>query len=168
MSPLIENLDVLELEDMPGFRIRRLQQIAVAIFLEEAQGFDITPAQFSAMKAIQREPGLDQRTLAGRIGFDTSTLGSVIDGLEACWLVVRNTSPTDRRVRLLTLSPHGVDLLQQIDPHMRQAQLRMLAPLSAKQRSDFMDALQILIDANNVFSRSCKTPDARMNAYVSG
>jgi len=139
---------------MPGFYIRRLQQIAVAIFLEETQDFGITPVQFAALTAIQREPGLDQRTLAGSIGFDTSTLGSVIDRLEARGLVVRNNSPTDRRVRLLSLTDAAHTLLRDIDPSMRQAQLRMLAPLPPEQRLVFMDMLRTLVEANNVLSRA--------------
>lgn len=156
MSLLTESLDALSLEEMPGFRIRRLQLISVAIVLEETQGFGITPVQFSTLTAIQREPGLDQRTLAKRVGLDTSTLGCVIDRLEAQGLVVRNNSPCDRRVRLLQITAAGVKLLREIDPHMHKAQLRMLAPLTAEQRRDFMNTLQILIEANNVQSSASR------------
>ena len=147
-------IDAQALEELPGFYIRRLQQIAVAIFLEETQDFGITPVQFAALTAIHHEPGLDQRTLAGRIGFDTSTLGSVIDRLEARGLVMRSNSPTDRRVRLLHLTDAGVTLLRDIDPSMRKAQLRMLAPLPPEQRLVFMDMLRTLLEANNVLSRA--------------
>lgn len=147
-------IDAQALEELPGFYIRRLQQIAVAIFLEETQDFGITPVQFAALTAILREPGLDQRTLAGRIGFDTSTLGSVIDRLEARGLVMRSNSPTDRRVRLLHLTDAGITLLRDIDPSMRKAQLRMLAPLPPEQRLVFMDMLRTLLEANNVLSRA--------------
>ncbi|MFZ2296723.1 MAG: MarR family transcriptional regulator, partial [Aquabacterium sp.] len=44
-------IDAQVLEEMPGFYIRRLQQIAVAIFLEETQDFGITPVQFAALTA---------------------------------------------------------------------------------------------------------------------
>lgn len=154
MSSLKETHDVFSLEEMPGFRIRRLQLIAVAIVLEETQEFGITPVQFSTLTAIQREPGLDQRNLARRVELDTSTLGCVIDRLEARGLVVRNNSPCDRRVRLLQITAAGAKLLREIDPHMHKAQLRMLAPLTAEQRRDFMNTLQILIEGNNVLSRA--------------
>ena len=114
--------------------------------------FHQRPFQFGL--GIHREPGLDQRTLAGRIGFDTSTLGSVIDRLEARGLVVRSNSPTDRRVRLLHLTDAGITLLRDIDPSMRKAQLRMLAPLPPEQRLVFMDMLRTLLEANNVLSRA--------------
>ncbi|MGV3683925.1 MAG: MarR family winged helix-turn-helix transcriptional regulator [Acidovorax sp.] len=142
------------LEELPGHYIRRLQQIAVAIFLEETQEFGITPVQFGALAAVQREPGLDQRRLAGRIGFDTSTIGSVIDRLEARGWMLRNSSPGDRRVRLLTLTPAGEDLLRQVEPGMRRAQKRMLAPLPPEQGELFMAMLKTLVNANNVLSRA--------------
>ena len=49
---------------LPGYYIRRLQQIAVAIFLQETQAHGITPVQYAALYAALRQPGLDQRTLA--------------------------------------------------------------------------------------------------------
>lgn len=154
MSPASTPIDARALEELPGFYIRRLQQIAVAIFLEETDDFGITPVQFAALTSIQSEPGLDQRTLAGRIGYDTSTLGSVIDRLEARGLVVRSNSPTDRRVRLLHVTEAGGALLEQVMPSMRQAQLRMLAPLPPEQRLEFMEMLRKLVEANNGLSRA--------------
>ena len=138
-----------DLEDLPGFHIRRLQQIAVAVFLEETQEHGLTPVQYAAMAAVQRQPELDQRTLARTIGFDTSTIGSVIDRLEARGLMRRNASPTDRRVRLLTLTPDGDTLLAEVQPGMLRAQARMLDPLPPEQRETFMQMLKVLVDGNN-------------------
>jgi hypothetical protein len=45
------------LEEQPGYYIRRLQQIAVAIFLEETQAQGITPVQYAALFAVQRAAG---------------------------------------------------------------------------------------------------------------
>jgi asparagine N-glycosylation enzyme membrane subunit Stt3 len=53
-----------ELENYPGYHIRRLQQIAVAVFMEETQEFGVTPVQYAALSAVLRQPGMDQRTLA--------------------------------------------------------------------------------------------------------
>lgn len=142
------------LEDLPGFHIRRLQQIAVAVFLEETQEHGVTPVQYAALAAVQRQPGVDQRTLARTIGFDTSTIGSVIDRLEARGWMQRNASPTDRRVRLLTLTDDGLALLQAVEPGMLRAQARMLEPLPEAQRAVFMDLLRVLVDGNNALSRA--------------
>ena len=143
-----------ELDALPGFFIRRLQQIAVAIFLEETEGRGITPVQFAALAGVQRQPGIDQRTLARGIGLDTSTIGGVIDRLEARGLMRRNASPQDRRVRLLTLSDAGQALLQSLLPPVSRAQERMLAPLPPADRERFMQMLCQLVEANNALSRA--------------
>lgn len=142
------------LDDQPGYLIRRLQQIAVAIFLEQAQAHGITPVQYAALHAAQRQPGLDQRTLASSIGFDTSTLGGVIDRLERRGLIERQGSPSDRRVRLLHVTPAGEALLDEVVPLMLAAQQRILAPLAAADRPRFLAMLKTLVEANNELSRA--------------
>lgn len=137
------------LEDQPGYCIRRLQQIAVAIFLDQTAAHGITPVQYAALYAAQREPGLDQRTLAATIGFDTSTIGGVIDRLEARGLIERQASPTDRRVRLLQVTPAGAALLEGVIPDMLAAQKRMLAPLAAADRPRFMALLKQVVDGHS-------------------
>jgi len=145
---------VAALEDQPGYCIRRLQQIAVAIFLEETEAHGITPVQYAALHAAQRDPGLDQRTLAATIGFDTSTIGGVIDRLERRGLIERHASPTDRRVRLLHVSAEGEALLDTVIPAMLKAQKRILAPLSPAERPQFVAMLKKVVDANNGLSRA--------------
>ena len=145
---------VPDLDELPGHYIRRLQQIAVAIFLQETEPFGLTPVQFGALAAVARSPGVDQRTLAGSIGLDTSTTGGVVDRLEARGLLRRNPSEQDRRVRLLTPTPDGLALLDDIEPAMLKAQERMLAPLPPEERQEFMRMLQVLVTANNELSRA--------------
>jgi DNA-binding MarR family transcriptional regulator len=142
------------LEDQPGYYIRRLQQIAVALFIEETQAHGITPVQFAALNAALSQPGLDQRTLAGTIGFDTSTLGGVIDRLERRGLIERQASPTDRRVRLLQVTPAGASLLAEVIPAMLKAQQRILAPLPAADRPRFLAMLKTVVEASNGLSRA--------------
>lgn len=145
---------VVDLDDLPGHHIRRLQQIAVAIFLQETEATGITPVQYAALQAVAHAPGVDQRTLARTIGFDTSTIAGVVDRLESRGLMQRNASPADRRVRLLTLTDDGRHLLDAVQPGMLRAQARMLAPLPEADRAEFMRMLRTLVDANNELSRA--------------
>ena len=138
-------MPTLDLNSLPGHDIRRLHQIAVALFMAETEPFGVTPVQFAALQAVQNAPGTDQRTLARTIGFDTSTIAGVIDRLEARGLMLRSASAQDRRVRLLTLTPAGEQLLVDVLPSMRRAQERILAPLPAQERGEFMRMLAVLI-----------------------
>ena len=144
----------LDLEALPGHYIRRLQQIAVAIFLQETEKHGVTPVQYAALHKIGNAPGLDQRTLARSIGLDTSTTAGVIDRLEARGLMRRSASPEDRRVRLLNLTDAGQDLLESLEPDMLKAQDRILAPLPKAERAEFLRMLRTLVTANNEMSRA--------------
>lgn len=135
----------LTLDGLPGHDIRRLHQISVAIFMQETEAFGVTPVQYAALQAVGHQPGMDQRTLARTIGFDTSTIAGVIDRLESRGLMQRNASAQDRRVRLLTLTEAGVALLAALVPAMLQAQQRILSPLPEAERGEFMRMLAVLI-----------------------
>ena len=144
----------IDLESLPGHHIRRLQQIAVAIFLQETEPHGVTPVQYAALQTVGNAPGIDQRTLARSIGLDTSTIAGVIDRLESRGLLLRNASPEDRRVRLLTLTDAGRAVLDAVIPSMQRAQVRMLAPLPKAERPEFMRMLRMLVTANNELSRA--------------
>ena len=148
----------LALDTLPGHYIRRLQQIAVAVFLQETEAQGITPVQFAALQSVAHQPGLDQRTLAATIGFDTSTIASVIDRLEARGLLLRNIAPEDKRVRLLTLTRDGDKLLAAVGPGVLRAQERMLAPLPKPDRAKFMAMVKCIVEENNAWSRAAKEP----------
>ena len=144
----------VDLDALPGHHIRRLHQIAVAIFLQETEAHGLTPVQYAALQAVANDPGLDQRTLARTVGLDTSTLGGVVDRLESRGLLLRNASTDDRRVRLLTPTSAGRELLAAALPAMLRAQQRMLQPLPKAERAEFLRMLGVLVTANNQLSRA--------------
>ena len=135
----------LQLDTQPGHRIRRLQQLAVAIFMQESAEWGVTPVQFAVLLTLADQPGIDQRTLARAVSFDTSTIGGVVDRLEARGLVLRSHSPEDRRVRLLHLTPEGEALLAELTPPVQRTQERILEALSASERKEFMRMMQLVI-----------------------
>ncbi len=145
MSEKSKNLD---LRNLPGHFARRVHQLAVALFVQEVGELNLTPVQYSSLQTICNQPGIDQKTLATTIGYDTSTIGGVIDRLEARGLVLRNVSPTDRRVRLITPTGKGRDALEAVLPRMLKSQDLLLAPLSKAERKEFMRLMKVLIDAN--------------------
>ena len=145
---------LISFDTLPGHYIRRLQQIAVATFLQETQAFGITPIQYATLGALGKKPNMDQKTLAKTIGLDASTLGGVIDRLQARDLVQRNPSHHDRRVHLLTLTSAGLHLFNEVSPLVIAAQNRILAPLPESQHAQFMQMLQTLVSGNNELSRA--------------
>lgn len=137
----------------PGYLFRRMQQIAVALFVEECRTFDLTPVQYASLVAIHTHPGIDATRLSAVIAFDRSTLGNVIERLEAKKLIERKPSPNDKRVKLLYLSRSGATILRDITPSVDRAQARMLQPLKPADRKMLLVLLAQLVDLNNESSR---------------
>ena len=142
--------------EMPGHLARRFQQIAVAVFLAEVEGagFDFTPVQYAALAAIKLNPGIDQVTLAGLIAYDRTTITGVVDRLVQRGFVVRESSSTDRRARLLQTTDQGRRTLGEIEPAVAAAQRIMLRGLTADETDVFMRLLRKAIDAGNDLSRA--------------
>jgi MarR family transcriptional regulator, lower aerobic nicotinate degradation pathway regulator len=137
----------------PGYLFRRMQQIAVSIFVEECRACDLTPVQFASLVAIRTHPGIDATRLSAVIAFDRSTLGSVIERLEAKKYIKRKPAREDKRVKLLHLTEAGATLLHEIMPSVDRAQARMLQPLKPDDRKTLLALLTQLVDLNNEASR---------------
>lgn len=137
----------------PGYLFRRMQQIAVSIFMEECKAFDLTPVQYAALIAIHTHPGIDATRLSAVIAFDRSTLGSVIERLQAKDFVERKPALEDKRIKLLYLTKSGAAILREIIPAVERAQARMLEPLKPADRKTLMGLLVQLVDLNNEASR---------------
>jgi DNA-binding MarR family transcriptional regulator len=135
-----------EITSMPGHLIRRAQQISTALFTEECGGFDLTAVQYAALSAIRASPGVDATRLSAVIALDRSTIGDVLERLEAKGWIVRRPGPGDRRVKLLHLSPRGEALLDQVAPAVQRVQERLLAPLPPAQRKNIILLLQQLAE----------------------
>ncbi len=118
----------------PGHLIRRAQQLAVAIFMEETAGFDVTPVQFAILNALMDDPGEDQITLSGRVAFDPATFGSVISRLEAKGWVQRQADPGDKRRKLLWTTAEGEKVALQMKRAVGKAQQRIVGPLQPAER----------------------------------
>ena len=137
----------------PGYLFRRMQQISVAIFVEECKTYGLTPVQFAALVAVHSHPGIDATRLSAVIAFDRSTLGSVIERLEAKAYIERRPSREDKRVKLVYLTESGAALLGDIMPAVDRAQARMLEPLKPADRQTLVALLTQLVDPNNEASR---------------
>ncbi len=159
----------IDIDQQPGYAIRRLHQISVGIFLQEAGELGVTPVQYAALQVVGNQPGIDQRTLARTIALDTSTTGGVVDRLEARAWLERRLSPQDRGARQLHLTPAGEQALTDTIPAMLRTQEQLLAPLTPRQRTEFMRLLMILVTQNNDMSRApSEGPTPRKGAAGSG
>jgi MarR family transcriptional regulator, lower aerobic nicotinate degradation pathway regulator len=150
--------------EKPGHLIRRLQQISLALFMDEAKGFEITPIQYSAILAIDNHSGIDQTALCNIIAVDRSTIGDVVTRLEHKKFIKRTTGAEDRRTKLLYITPAGRKLIDDIESAVQSTQKRILEPLTISERAMFMRMLKKLVHLNNEHSRAPLRINERMRA----
>jgi len=131
--------------EAPGHLIRRAQQLAVAIFMEETSQFDATPVQFAILNALMDGPGEDQVTLSSHVAFDPATFGSVIGRLEVKGWVRREADPADKRRKLLWTTAEGEKIALQMKRSVSKAQLRIVSPLLADERVELKRLLSKLV-----------------------
>lgn len=154
----------------PGHLIRRLQQIAVAIFMDEFKNLDITPVQHIALVAIRDRPGQEQQAIADLIAIDRSSAGRVFQFLEDRGLITRVTPKNNRRTKLAYVTPAGTRLLAGASRLVGRAEERIIKNLSEKERRIFMEHIIKLVDVNNTLSRAplrlhvAKAGTARLSA----
>jgi len=154
---------VTDLKDMPGHLIRRMQQVAVAVFHAEveAAGIDITPVQYASLVRVKDHPGIDQATLAGLIAYDRTTIAGVVDRLVQKGFLSREVSATDRRARVLRLTETGAAALEILTPAVERAQSVMLRGLDEDEAGEFMRLLRKATDAVNDLSRAPLRPPSK-------
>ncbi|NQW94646.1 MAG: MarR family transcriptional regulator [Polaromonas sp.] len=134
--------------EAPGHLIRRAQQLAVAIFMQETASHDATPVQFAILNALMDDPGEDQITLSNRVAFDPATLGSVVGRLETKGWVIRKADPGDKRRKLLWITEEGEQVALGMKRAVSKAQHRILAPLSTDERAQFSVLLAKLVSGH--------------------
>jgi DNA-binding MarR family transcriptional regulator len=134
---------------MPGHLIRRAQQISTALFADECAGFDLTSVQYAALHAIAHNAQVDATRLSALIAFDRSTIGDVLERMEAKGWIERTGSDRDRRIKLVRLSPAGEDLLRRVGPAVARVQQRLLTPLAEADREVLVRLLGQLAELHN-------------------
>jgi len=161
VAPSPQN-SLAELYQRPGFLIRRAQQIAVSLFLEETGELGITNTQYGILTVLKDRPGLDQISLAKALGLDRSTTGMVLGKLEKAGFVGRFIGTHDRRRRNLALTPAGAAMLERLVEPARRAQMHVLSPFTAEERTMFLGLLEKFVGK---FNGSTRVPIA---AHLAG
>ena len=106
MDPLFEN--------NVGFLIHDVARLLRKRFEQNARGSGLTRSQAQVLVHIARSEGMAQGSLADLLEIEPITLTRILDRLEAAGHVERRAHPTDRRMRLLYLTPQAHPLIEQI------------------------------------------------------
>lgn len=145
---------------LPGHLARRFHQISTALFDMEMRqsGLDLTPVQYAALVAVREQPSIDQATLAGAIAYDRTTIGGVVDRLVEKGFITRQISPTDRRAKVLNVSPEGEGIVTQAHAAVMRAQAALVAGLDEAEAKALVHLLDKAVAALQDVSRTLPRP----------
>jgi DNA-binding MarR family transcriptional regulator len=168
LEPKAEASPRMPLSARPGYLVRRLHQIHSAIFLEECQGFAITPVQYGLISTLLANPGIDQVTLGGEVGIDRTNVADVLKRLAERGLVRRERSKTDGRSMVAFLTKEGERVAEEMYESMRRAQDRLLLPLRPEFRAAFLAMLTELIEGNSKYALTDAGSDTKSRKTAPG
>jgi MarR family transcriptional regulator, transcriptional regulator for hemolysin len=97
-----------------GFLLHDVARLMRKRFEQNARGLKLTRSQCSVLAHLSRHEGIQQGGLAEILEVEPITLTRILDRLEEAELVERRPHPTDRRIRLLYLTPKAHPLLGEI------------------------------------------------------
>lgn len=142
----------------PGFLVRRLHQIHVAMFMEELSAEQVTPVQYGLLSILVDMPGIDQFSIAEELGLDRANVHDVLKRLESRKLLLRVVDPHNKRRKLCLATQEGAEFVARHHAGMQAAQKRLMQPLTEAERATFSELLLKLINANNGFGRTVLRP----------
>lgn len=132
-----------QLDDQVGFLLRLANQRHNAIF--QGQSLDgLTPTQFAALVRIAEQGKVSQNHLGRLAAMDVATIKGVVDRLRQRGLTVTESDPVDKRRTLISLSPEGAALLEQMLPVGRRISEETLSPLTPSEQRNLLRLLRKL------------------------
>jgi len=133
---------------------RRLFQVWLSVTPKIAEHEQVNATELSALVCLFEEPGLDQASLADRLGIDHSHNSALLNQLAKKDLVVRKTCDVDGRVKRTRLTPKGMAIHDRFRAKIDAGHVTILGSLSPTDRKRFLDLLLIVIETNEAQARA--------------
>ena len=135
-----------------AFLLSQLGHQAATSFAELLAPLGLSPAQAGILRLINRQPGLSQQELAGRLELLPSRVVSFVDELESRGYVARQRNAADRRLYALQLTDGGSDIMAELAKVARQHDRLMSAGLNEDQKSTLRGLLGIVAEHQGLSS----------------
>ncbi|MEA2290145.1 MAG: hypothetical protein QOD55_2142 [Solirubrobacteraceae bacterium] len=114
-------------------------------FLAVAAEFELSPPQVRALGVLDPERPVAMSELAGALHCDNSNVTGIVDRLEDRGLVERRSATHDRRVKMLAVTPRGVEVRERLAERLEQAP-EPLARLSPEDQRALRDIMRRALD----------------------
>ena len=156
-----------ELSELLGYSLKRAQLKIFEDFLRCVAPLQLTPAQFSVLLLLDKNPGRNQTEIANTLGILRPNFVAMLDGLESRDLCARMRSTNDRRSHILVLTDKGRAVLaraKKLVATKHEARLNeLLGPANRAALLEMLARIAGSFDAQSVIPRSAKRrPEMRI------
>ena len=118
---------------------------AQRLILQRFAGSELRKQHYGVLASLADLGPVSQGPLADRLCLDRSDLVTFLDELQGRGLVVRTADATDRRRKIVGLTPAGEQVLAGLDELVFAADEELLAALSAEERATLVGLLQRIL-----------------------
>lgn len=125
-----------------GFALEGAGRLYIRRFAERAREFALEPMGCKALLVLAEHGGVTQQRLSELTVLDPSTMGRLLDRLEARGLVERRPRRGDRRARSVALTQEAVAMLPSLWQAVRDSLRDALPGMSTSEQRCMLDALQ--------------------------
>lgn len=108
---------------------------------QRAKGLGLTRAQWQALGKLKRHTELSQAQLADMLDLEPITISRLLDRMEEAGLISRRPHPTDRRIRLASVTETAKPILDEFRVLVDELHEEILGHLSAAERAELIDRL---------------------------
>jgi len=128
------------LRERPTWLISRAYARATGLLQEgfAADGDKLRGYHYRLLAALEERGPASQAALGRGTGIDRSDVTAALVELEERGLVQRSVNPADRRRNVVSITAAGTRRLEELDAVVDTIQERLLAPLSAEERRQFV------------------------------
>jgi DNA-binding MarR family transcriptional regulator len=91
---------------------------------------------YQVLSAAARDEPVGQAAITQRLGIDRTVMTYLLDDMEAAQLVERQPDPEDRRSRRIVATPHGREILAELDERFGHAERLLLAALGEADQAE--------------------------------
>ncbi|PLR78707.1 MarR family transcriptional regulator [Bacillus sp. V3-13] len=125
---------------------------------ESCCGEDVSLVQSHIIYEISRQNEPSMQDVAGELGLDITTFSRQVKALVAQGLVKKTPHPLDNRVNILSLTPEGKRIEENINQEMNNYLNQILSHLSEYERESVIRSMTLLDEAMRKSENYCCPP----------
>jgi DNA-binding MarR family transcriptional regulator len=135
----------LNLDRSASHLLHRASQAVADLFAVEIGDSNMTPRQLAILITVAHNEGCNQTQLVKLTGIDRSTVSDIVKRMQLKGLLWRRRTSDDARAYSVKLTEEGRQLVRIAEPLGKRIDARVLDALPPQRRSQFMDALRLII-----------------------